>query len=289
MPKLAPQICSINKNFAVISFSSGKMEDNLFPMIDNGMYDMELKEGGAAVVDADANATKDNDKSDNPQDDESLRDSGVDDRDLVVADTENMTEKDWDPLKGVEAPFGYSYDGKFAFLCLGPTTQHFLKVIRLGGSKFANPETKKKGSSSVIDHIVGIERGLSQQSQTTFCLMAQNEESVAQAHRDMQMTGIMKRIENNTQLVKIRMSLCKELDEGEVKNTMMKYISDLLEKGEHLGRELEGMIAKGCNSNPIVNHMLFNAASSMGYKIDGNDEDVGGKTSGEVLTDYKSS
>ena len=131
MPKLAPQICSINKNFAVISFSSGKTEDNLFPMIDNGMYDMEVKEGGAAVVDADANATEGNNKSNNPQDDESLRDSGVDDRDLVVADTENMTEKDWDPFKGVEAPFGYLYDRKLAFLCLGPTTQHFSKVIRL--------------------------------------------------------------------------------------------------------------------------------------------------------------
>jgi len=107
--------------------------------------------------------------------------------------------------------------------------------------------------------------------------------------RDMQMTGIMKRIENNTQLVKIRMSLWKELDEGEVKNTVMKYISGLLEKGEHLGRELEGMIAEGRNSNPIVNHLLFNAASSMGYKICGNDEVVGGKTSGEVLADYESS
>ena len=32
MPKLAPQICSINKNFAVIKFASGKTEDNLFLM-----------------------------------------------------------------------------------------------------------------------------------------------------------------------------------------------------------------------------------------------------------------
>jgi hypothetical protein len=68
-------------------------------------------------------------------------------------------------------------------------TQHFSKVIRLGGSKFDNPETKKKGSRStmrkeeekrnVIDRVVGIERGLSQQSQTMFGLMAQNEESAA--------------------------------------------------------------------------------------------------------------
>jgi hypothetical protein len=86
------------------------------------------------------------------------------------------------------------------------------------------------------------------------------------------------------------MSLWKELDEGEVKTTMMKYISDLLDKGEHLDRELEGMIAEGRNSNPIVNHLLFNAASSMGYKIGAPcDEVMGGKTSGEVLADYESS
>jgi hypothetical protein len=90
-------------------------------------------------------------------------------------------------------------------------------------------------------------------------------------------------------LIKIRMSLWKELDEGEVKNTMMKYISDLLDKGEHLDRELEGMIAEGRNSNPIVSHLLFNAASLMGYKIGAGDEIVGGKTSGEVLADYESS
>ena len=49
------------------------------------------------------------------------------------------------------------------------------------------------------------------------------------------------------------------------------------------------MIAEGRNSNPIVNHLLFNAASLMGYKIGAGDEVVGGKTSGEVLADYESS
>jgi hypothetical protein len=34
---------------------------------------------------------------------------------------------------------------------------------------------------------------------------------------------------------------------------------------------------------------LFNAASSMGYKIGAGDEVVGGKSSGEVLADYESS
>jgi hypothetical protein len=236
MPKLAPQICSINKNFAVISFASGKTEDNLFPMIDNGMYDMEVTDGGSVVVvDAYENA---NEGKDNLQEDERRRrDSGVDDRDMANADTANK----WDPFKGVIAPFGYSYDGKLAFLCLGPTTQRFSKVIRLGGSKFDDPVTKKKSSRAamrkeeekrnVIDRIVGIEQGVSQQSQTTFGLMAQNEESAAQAHRDMRMTGIMKRVENNTQLIKIRMSLWKELDEGEVKNTMIKYTQTCWRRG----------------------------------------------------------
>ena len=43
------------------------------------------------------------------------------------------------------------------------------------------------------------------------------------------------------------------------------------------------------NSNPIVNYLLSNAALSMGYQIGGNDEVVGGKTSGEVFADYESS
>jgi hypothetical protein len=149
---------------------------------------------------------------------------------------------------------------------------------------------KEEEKQNVIDRVVGIKRGsLSQQSRTTFGLMAQNEESAAQAHRDMWMKGIMKRIEMNTQLIKICMLLWKELDVGEVKDTMLKYVSDLLEKGERLDMELEGLIAEGRNSNPIVNHMLYNAASLMGYKISGNDEVVGGKMSGEVSADYESS
>ena len=143
MPKLAPQICSINKNFAFIKFSSGKMEDNLFPMIDNGMYDMEVKDGRPVVVNAYANATKGDEQNENPQDNESRRDS-VDNIDLGIADTEDMTESDWDPFKGLKAPFGYLYDGKLAFLCFGPTMQHFSKVLSLGESKFDNPETKKR-------------------------------------------------------------------------------------------------------------------------------------------------
>jgi hypothetical protein len=38
---------------------------------------------------------------------------------------------------------------------------------------------KEEEKRNVIDRVVGIERGLSQQSQTMFGLMAQNEESAA--------------------------------------------------------------------------------------------------------------
>ncbi len=290
MPKLSPQICSIDKNFAVVKFSSGKTEDNLFLMIDkNGMYDLEVREGGAAVVNKYAHSSVADDLNDNTYDNESRKDSGTDMEEVIGSDCE--------PFKSMEAPFGYSYEGKLAFLCMGPTTQHFSKVLRMGGSKHDDPKTKKKGSRvamrkeeekrNAMDRVVGIEHGLSQQSRTMFGLMAQNEESAAQAHRDMQMTGIMKRIETNTQLVKIRMSLWKELNDGDVKETMLKYITDLLEKGKRLDMELEGMIAKGCNSNPIVNHLLSNAATLMGYKIGSNDEVEGGKTSGEVSADYE--
>ena len=134
MPKLSPQICSIDKNFAVVKFSSGKTEDNLFQMVDNGMYDMEVKEGGSRVVETYANASKGYEAHDNTQDDEerSGRKDSIELEDL--ADKEEGIVSDWDPFKGVVAPFGYSYDGKLAFLCVGPTTQHFSKVLRLGGS-----------------------------------------------------------------------------------------------------------------------------------------------------------
>ena len=90
------------------------------------------------VVNTYANATEGDEQNENPQDDKSRRDS-ADDMDLGIADTEDMTESDWDPFKGLKAPFGYSYDGKLAFFCFGPTMQHFLKVLHLGGSKFDYP------------------------------------------------------------------------------------------------------------------------------------------------------
>jgi hypothetical protein len=126
MPKLAPQICSINKNFAVISFASGKTEDNLFPMIDNGMYDMEVKEGGSAVV-VDANEGGDNLQEQNKRCPH--MDSCVDDGE----DTQSA------PFKGVVAPFGYSYGGKLAFICLGPTTQTSRRSFALEAPNLTTP------------------------------------------------------------------------------------------------------------------------------------------------------
>ena len=93
---------------------------------------------------------------------------------------------------------------------------------------------KEEEKRNAIDCVVGIERGVSQQSRTTFCLMAQNEESATQAHRDMRMTGIMKRIETNTQLVKICMSLWKELDKGEVKDKMFSISQTCWRRGNVL-------------------------------------------------------
>ena len=71
------------------------------------------------VVNTYANATEGNEQNKNPQDDKSRRDS-ADDMDLGIADTEDMTESDWDPFKGLKAPFGYSYDGSWPFFALVP-------------------------------------------------------------------------------------------------------------------------------------------------------------------------
>ena len=85
-------------------------------MIDNGMYDMEVKDGGPAVVNAYANATEGDEQNKNPQDDESRRDS-ADDMDLGIADTKDMTESDWDPFKGSKAPplMEFVCHGQFRF------------------------------------------------------------------------------------------------------------------------------------------------------------------------------
>jgi hypothetical protein len=49
-----------------------------------------------------------------------------------------------------------------------------------------------------IDQAVSIDRGTSQQNCVTFGLMAQNKDNADQAHRDMRLVRIMKRI-NTTQ------------------------------------------------------------------------------------------
>ena len=67
-----------------------------------------------------------------------------------------------------------------------------------------------------------------------FGLMAQNEESAAQAHRNMRMTGSMKRIETNTQLVKIHMLFWKELDKGDVKDRMLSISQTCWRRGNVL-------------------------------------------------------
>jgi hypothetical protein len=72
-------------------------------------------------VNAYAHSTVADDPNDKTYDDESRKDSGTDMEEVIVSD--------WDPFKGMEAPFGYSYEGKLAFLCMGPKTQHFSKVL----------------------------------------------------------------------------------------------------------------------------------------------------------------
>ena len=119
------------------------MEDNLFLMIDNGMYDMEVKDGGPVVVNAYANSTEGDEQNENPQDNESHRDS-ADDMDLGIVDTEDMTESDWDPFKGLKAPFGYSYDGKLVIFCFGPTTQHFLKSFVWEDQNLTTPKQRRR-------------------------------------------------------------------------------------------------------------------------------------------------
>ena len=57
------------------------------------------------------------------------------------------------------------------------------------------------------EHVAGNERGITQQNWMQFGLMVQNEDSVAQTHRDMHQVTIMKRAEMTQKMIEMKMSL----------------------------------------------------------------------------------
>ena len=152
-------------------------------------------------------------------DDDKLGFSGDEDGgdDTVVAVVDSDVDLLMSNLKDgvICPPVCYWYTGKLGFLCFGPVSKFYSPILSMGGSRNLSTEERKKGSrasirkiqeeKAVIEHVTGIGRGITQQNRMQFGLMAQNEDSAAQAHRDMRLVTIMKRAELTQKMSKWEM------------------------------------------------------------------------------------
>jgi hypothetical protein len=62
---------------------------------------------------------------------------------VVVVDSTALNT--WDPFAGIAAPSRYTYIGKPAFICFGPTSKFFASTLAMGGQSERSVEEKKEG------------------------------------------------------------------------------------------------------------------------------------------------
>jgi hypothetical protein len=267
VPQLSPKIVNIDSTCRVVGYASGKNEQSFLQAIDKGMCEM--------------------DKSDimglSPSDDKRLGclsgDEDEDDAGSAVVKISND-----DGMAGV----GYSYTGKLAFICFGPLSKFYSPILSTGGSMNLSIEERKKGSRSSIrqmqaekatlERVTGHARGITQQNRMQFGLMAQNEDSAAQAHRDLRVVTIMKRAELTQKMIQMKMTMWEKMVDGEDKDVMYESIHELFVKAEDLESQLQEVGSEERVCNPIVLSVLSNVATSMGLSSL--------KTSGETESDY---
>jgi hypothetical protein len=192
-------------------------------------------------------------------------------------------------VDGMTGPVGYSYTGKLAFLCFGPVSKFYSPILSTGGSMNLSIVERKKGSRAAIrklqeekgtsERVTGNDRGITQQNRMQFGLMAQNEDSAAQAHRDLRVVTIMKRAELTQKMIQMKMTMWEKMVDGEDKDIMYESIHELFEKAEDLETQLQEVGSEERVCNPIVLSVLSNVATSMGLSSL--------KTSGETESDYK--
>jgi len=97
-----------------------------------------------------------------------------------------------------------------------------------------------------------------------FGLMAQNEDSAAQAHRDMHLVTIMKRAELTQKMIEMKMSMWEKMGDGAVKEKIYESIQDLFDKSEDLQTQLQDVGSEERVCNLIVLSVLV-LSSELGY------------------------
>jgi len=175
---------------------------------------------------------------------------------------------------GVTGSVGYNYTRKLAFLCFGPVSKFYSPILLTGGSMNLSMEERKKGSRTTIhkiqeakatsERVTGNDRGITQQNRVQFGLMAQNEDSAAQAHRYLRVVTIMKRAELTQKMIQMKMTMWEKMVDGEAKERMYESIHELFVKSEDLETQLQEVGSEERVCNPIVLSVLSNVATSMG-------------------------
>jgi hypothetical protein len=112
-----------------------------------------------------------------------------------------------------------------------------------------------------------------------FGMMVQNKDSATQAHRDMQLVTIMKRVELTQKMLAIKMCMWEKMGSGLFKDNIVESIENLFSQLEDLQTQLQeiGLQERVSNLMVVVN-VLSNLATSMGL--------TNAKTIGEVDDDY---
>jgi hypothetical protein len=271
VPQLSPKIVNIDSTCRVVGYASGKTEQSFLQAIDKGMYEMDKR-----------------DRLGLSQDDEKRIGSlSGDDEDEDEAGSAVVMVENSD-VDGMTGPVGYSYTGKLVFLCFGPVSKFYSPILSTGGSMNLTIVERKKGSRAAIrklqeekgtsERVTGNDRGITQQNRMQFGLMAQNEDSAAQAHRDLRVVTIMKRAELTQKMIQMKMTMWEKMVDGEDKDIIYESIHLLFEKAEDLETQLQEVGSEERVCNPIVLSVLSNVATSMGLSFL--------KTSGETESDY---
>jgi hypothetical protein len=274
VPKLSPRIVMIDKNCAVIGYASGKNEQSLMQLVDNGMYAMTIGDD-EQIVDVSDGSDDDNERIGAVAGGDML--AKDDDCDVVADEPTISIELDsWDPFqRGNNAALeGYTYIGKLSFICFGPTSKFFASTLAMGGQSDRTAGGKKVGSRKPqrkvnteranTDKEVGIDRGMTQAHRMQCAFMAQNEDDAVQRHRDMRMVMLTKSIESTERLVELKMKLADRMGvEGSESDNLMA-INRLMEKLEQLNADLSSMVLEVRMTNPIVGNVLDNAKKAMG-------------------------
>ena len=98
---------------------------------------------------------------------------------------------------------------------------------------------KLQDMKATNERVTSNERGITQQNWMQFGIMAQNEDSAQQAHRDMRLVTIMKRAELTQKMVEMKMSMWEKMGDGDAKDKIYQSIQDLFDKLEDLQTQLQ--------------------------------------------------